>query len=246
MTASPAHGLPEAVLHPVLGHHAFEACVEQLATAIRLGVYPLGSTLPAERELASMLHVSRATLREAMAALRQAGLVETRRGRSGGTMVTLKPRTPSARAAARLSPERRRDWLDALEFRRVVEPGAAYLAARGRPDGVPRAQLERALAEVEGAGARKPAAHRQADSRLHLTVASLTGSARVTKAVTSVQATLNEMLLAIPVLDANIAHSDRQHAALVKAILAGDADRARRVMEEHCDDTAALLRGLVG
>jgi GntR family transcriptional repressor for pyruvate dehydrogenase complex len=246
VTASPAHGLPAAVLHPVRGHHAFEACVEQLATAIRLGVYPLGSTLPAERELASMLHVSRATLREAMAALRQAGLVETRRGRGGGTMVTLKPRTPSARAAARLTPERRRDWLDALEFRRVVEPGVAYLAARGRPDGVLRAQLERALAEVEGAGARKPAAHRQADSRFHLTVASLTGSTRVTKAVTSVQATLNEMLLAIPVLDANIAHSDRQHAALVKAIVAGDADRARRIMEEHCDDTAALLRGLVG
>ena len=60
------------------------------------------------------------------------------------------------------------------------------------------------------------------------------------------QATLHEMLLAIPVLDTNIAHSDRQHAALVRAILAGKPDRARRVMEEHCDDTAALLRGLVG
>ena len=244
MTASPEHHLPEAVLRPVRGHHAFEACVEQLATAIRLGVYPLGTTLPPERELASILHVSRATLREAMAALREAGLVETRRGRGGGTVVTLKPRTPSARAAARVSPERRRDWLDALEFRSVVEPGAAYLAARSRPTGVRRGQLERALAEVEAA--RKPAAHRQADSRFHLTVASLADSPRVIEAVTSVQATLHEMLLAIPVLGTNIAHSDRQHAALVKAILAGNAERARQVMEEHCDDTAALLRGLVG
>lgn len=243
MTASPEH-LPEAVLRPVRGHHAFEACVEQLATAIRLGVYPLGSTLPPERDLAAILHVSRATLREAMAALREAGLVETRRGRSGGTMVTLKPRTPSARAAARISPERRRDWLDALEFRRVVEPGAAYLAARTRPSGVRRDQLEQALADVEAA--RKPAAHRQADSRFHLTVAALADSPRVIESVTSVQATLHEMLLAIPVLGTNIAHSDRQHAALVKAILAGNADRARAVMEEHCDDTAALLRGLVG
>jgi GntR family transcriptional repressor for pyruvate dehydrogenase complex len=66
------------------------------------------------------------------------------------------------------------------------------------------------------------------------------------EAVTSVQATLHEMLLAIPVLDANIAHSDRQHARLVRAIVAGKPDLARRVMEEHCDDTAALLRGLVG
>ncbi|HRI94632.1 MAG TPA: winged helix-turn-helix domain-containing protein, partial [Nocardioides sp.] len=79
MTATPDHHLPEAVLRPVRGHHAFEACVEQLATAIRLGVYPRGTTLPAERELAERLHVSRATLREAMAALRQAGMVETKR-----------------------------------------------------------------------------------------------------------------------------------------------------------------------
>jgi GntR family transcriptional repressor for pyruvate dehydrogenase complex len=54
------------------------------------------------------------------------------------------------------------------------------------------------------------------------------------------------MLLAIPVLGTNIAHADRQHAALGRAILAGRAARARTVMEEHCDDTAALLRGLLG
>jgi GntR family transcriptional repressor for pyruvate dehydrogenase complex len=244
MTASPEQHLPEVVLRPVRGHHAFESCVGQLATAIRLGVYPLGTTLPAERDLAARLAVSRATLREAIAALREAGLVQTTRGRGGGTVVTLKPKTPSARAAARISPERRRDWLDALEYRRIVEPGAAWLAARAELTAVRREQLERAHEEV--AAARKPAAHRQADSRFHLTVASLASSPRLIEAVTSVQATLHEMLLAIPVLQANIAHSDLQHAAVVKAILAGDADRARRAMEEHCDDTAALLRGLVG
>lgn len=244
MTASPEHPLPEVVLRPVRGHHAFEACVERLATAIRLGVYPLGSTLPPERELAGRLEVSRATLREAMAALRQAGLVETTRGRGGGTVVTLQPRTPSARAAARVSPERRADWLDALEFRRVVEPGAATLAAGLPLDDAARDRLQRALDEVTSA--RRPAAHRQADSRFHLTIAALTGSARTVEAVTSVQATLHEMLLAIPVLEANIAHSDRQHAAVVRAILDGRPERARRAMEEHCDDTAALLRGLVG
>ncbi|WP_240640933.1 FadR/GntR family transcriptional regulator [Nocardioides ferulae] len=247
MSASPSEAagldLPEAVLRPVRGHHAFEACVEQLAVAIRLGVYPRGSTLPPERALAAQLRVSRATLREAMAALRQAGLVETRRGRGGGTVVTLKPRTPSARAAARVSPQRRAEWLDALEFRRIVEPGGAWLAAETDLGPERREQLERALADVTAA--RRPAEHRQADSRFHLTVAALSGSARVVEAVTSVQATLHEMLLAIPVLDANIAHSDRQHASLVRALLAGRPDQARTVMEQHCDDTAALLRGLV-
>ncbi|HEX5089118.1 MAG TPA: FCD domain-containing protein [Nocardioides sp.] len=244
MSVHPEHDLPGAVLRPVRGHHAFESCVEQLATAIRLGVYPRGSTLPTERELAERLHVSRATLREAMAALRQAGLVETTRGRGGGTVVTLKQGMPSARAAARVTPTRRRDWLDALDYRRIVEPGAAALAASRQLTDVRVEQLEQAHAEV--ASARKRAEHRQADSRFHLTVAALTDSPRTVEAVTSVQATLHEMLLAIPVLDANIAHSDRQHAALVRAIKAGKPDRARRVMEEHCDDTAALLRGLVG
>ena len=244
VTVSPDHRLPEAVLRPVRGHHAFEACVEQLATAIRLGVYPRGTTLPAERELADRLHVSRATLREAMAALRQAGLVETTRGRGGGTVVTLKQHMPSARAAARTTAARRQEWLDSLDFRRIVEPGAAALAAARQHDAVRLAQLEQAHEEV--AAARKPAEHRQADSRFHLTVAALTDSPRTIEAVTSVQATLHEMLLAIPVLETNIAHSDRQHARLVRAIVAGKPDLARRVMEEHCDDTAALLRGLVG
>ncbi len=236
--------LPVAVLRPVRSHHAFEGCVEQLATAIRLGVYPRGTTLPPERELATLLGVSRATLREAMAALRQAGLVETTRGRGGGTVVTLRLRTPSARKAARTDAVTRATWLDTLAFRSVVEPGAAQLAAAADLDAAQVAQLEGAHAAV--ASAERPAQHRQADSRFHLTVAALTGSPRVVEAVTAVQATLHEMLLAIPVLDANIAHSDRQHAAVVRAILAGRPDRARRAMEEHCDDTAALLRGLVG
>jgi GntR family transcriptional repressor for pyruvate dehydrogenase complex len=244
VTVAPHLSLSEVVLRPVRGHHAFEACVEQLATAIRLGVYPRGTTLPSERDLSGMLAVSRATLREAMAALREAGLVETTRGRGGGTVVTLKPRTPSGRAAARVTPERRRSWLDALDFRAIVEPGAAELAASRELTDERRTELEQALADV--AGATRPAEHRQADSRFHLTVAALTDSPRVIEAVTSVQATLHEMLLAIPVLPTNIAHSDRQHTALVRAVLSGKTDRARRVMAEHCDDTAALLRGLVG
>ncbi|GAB7006047.1 FCD domain-containing protein [Nocardioides sp. AN3] len=235
--------LPATLLRPVRGHHAFEACVEQLATAIRLGVYPLGSTLPPERDLADQLGVSRATLREAMAALRQAGLVQTTRGRGGGTEVTLKPPTPSARAAARTTPEQRADWLDSLAFRRIIEPGAAAMVAEAGLDDKGRAQLEAAHEEV--AAATKPARYRQSDSRFHLTIAALTGSHRVIEAVTSVQAMLHEMLLAIPQLDTNIAHSDVQHAAVVRAILDERPDRARRAMEQHCDDTAALLRGLI-
>ena len=237
-------GLGEAVLRPVRGHHAFEACVEQLATLIRLGVYPRGSTLPPERELAERLAVSRATLREAMAAMRQAGLVQTTRGRGGGTVVTMRAATPSARAASRRTKATRADWIDALDFRRIVEPGAAALAASVQLDATQRKRLQTACDSATKA--RGPAMHRQADSRFHLTIAALTRSPRIVESVTGVQSTLHEMLSAIPVLDTNIAHSETQHARIVKAILAGRPTRARQVMEEHCDDTAALLRGLLG
>src|SRR5699024_9664297 len=76
---------------PIRAHHAFESCVEQLATAVRLGIYAKGSMLPPERELAAAMEVSRASLREAIAALREAGLLQTVRGRGGGTMVLAQP-----------------------------------------------------------------------------------------------------------------------------------------------------------
>lgn len=246
MTALPHEPLTAAVLRPVRGHHAFEGCVEQLATAIRLGVYSVGSQLPPERELAERLSVSRATLREAIAALRQAGLVETRRGRGGGSMVTSQARsrfTGGLARLARLSAASKSEWLDALEFRRVVEPGAAHLAASHKLSEADRVRLAESEAAVHEASGKR--GHRQADSRLHLTVASLSGSDRLQEAVTSVQSVLDSMLGAIPALEPNIGHSHRQHRLICTAILNGRPDRARTVMEDHCDDTAALLRGLL-
>jgi GntR family transcriptional repressor for pyruvate dehydrogenase complex len=231
--------LAAAVLRPVRGHHAFEGCVERLATSIRLGVYEQGSTLPPERELAEHMGVSRATLREAIAALREAGLVVTRRGRGGGTVVDYRPGDPGSRSLQRP----RAELLDALEFRRIVEPGAAQAAAAIDLGDGQASMLRGALEKVDHATSK--ALHRQADSQLHLAIASLTGSPMLLDAVTTVQGCLHDMLDAIPVLDRNIEHSREQHGAIVRAILEGDGDEARLTMERHCDDTAALLRGLL-
>ncbi|QNN54910.1 FadR family transcriptional regulator [Nocardioides mesophilus] len=230
------------MLRAVRGHHAFEGCVEQLATAIRLGVYPRGSALPPERELAERMGVSRATLREAIAALRAADFVSTTRGRGGGTVVSYRAKRPSARGARALQP-RRAELLDTLVFRRLVEPGACHVAASRGLSAEQRDFL--AAAHDEVAAATDPARHRQADSRFHLALAAVTESPLTVRAVASVQADLHDMLNAIPVLEVNIAHSAVQHRAILDAILGGDPTRARRVMESHCDDTAALLRGLL-
>ena len=235
--------LAEVVLGSARGRHAFEDCVERLATAIRLGVYPYGTSLPPERELAAQMGISRATLREAIAALRTANMVRTTRGRGGGTVVDNPPATPGEPVAGAL-PRQRAVLMDSLVFRRVVEPGACYLAATRTLTEEHRVQLRDALQAVDQAT--DAAEHRQADSRLHLAIAAVTESAQLIDAVAGVQGNLHAMLIAIPVLKVNIEHSDAQHADIVDAILCGDANRARRVMESHCDDTAALLRGLLG
>ena len=231
----------KAVFSPVPVRNAFEVTVERLARSIRLGVLVEGDQLPPERELAETFGVSRVTLREAIKALRAANLVESRRGRGGGTFVVAPPhlllgeRQKIERSVAA-------NLEDTLALRRVVEPGAATLAASRTLTAADRASLLRYLDEATNVA---PSVRRLADSRLHMAIAALGGSASVTAAVADAQMRLDELLRAIPVIPANIAHSDRQHAAIVDAILGGQADRARIEMEEHVDGTGALLRGFL-
>jgi DNA-binding FadR family transcriptional regulator len=255
---------------PVRGGNAFEITVARLAQAIKLGLVRSGERLPAERDLASRLQVSRVTLREAIRALREAGYLESRRGRLGGTFVL-----PGASASAsapgqgrpartRTGPGQRRPIAavavtpkaaaiemarsmgetlhDALDFRVVLEPGAAALAA-GRTLSAPdRQQL---VAYLAASRDRSPKTRRVADSRLHLAIAAAGGSPSLVAAIADVQLTLDQLLAAIPVLRRNLDHSDAQHTRIVEAILAGDAPTAKAVMEEHCHATAELLRGLL-
>jgi DNA-binding FadR family transcriptional regulator len=232
---------------PVRGGNAFEITVARLAQAIRLGMVAIGDQLPPERELAERLSVSRVTLREAIAALRDAGYLETRRGRSGGTFVVYRdvPTVVSAGTdgAAAIAREMGDALHDALDFRRVVEPGAAALAATRTLAAVDRAHLSACLA---AAADRDAPTRRVADSRLHLAIAAASGSPSLAAAVADVQVTVDRLLAAIPVIERNLEHSDAQHRRIVDAILAGDPRTARSAMEEHCDGTAELLRGLLG
>jgi GntR family transcriptional repressor for pyruvate dehydrogenase complex len=231
----------QTVFAPVPVRNAFEVTVERLAQGIRLGVLVGGDRLPPERELADTFGVSRVTLREAIKTLRDAHLLESRRGRGGGTFVVA-PTRERARSREKIEQSIAHSLDDALSLRRVVEPGAAALAASRTLTAADRASLGRYLAAATDC---TPGARRLADSRLHLAIAALGGSASVTDVVADVQMRLDELLRAIPVIPANIAHSDQQHAAIVDAILGGRVDRARTEMEEHVDGTAALLRGFL-
>ncbi len=243
MSEPASTALSRSMFRPIRDGNAFEVTVERLARAIKLGVVTLGERLPPERELADLLGVSRMTLREAIKALAEAGFVESRRGRGGGTFVTFQAGLPTREHAAEVARSMGDRLHQALDFRRVVEPGAAALAATRTLSAAERAYLAGCLAECTDAP--DDAQRRVADSRLHLAIASVTGCAPLVTAVADVQSQVGELLAAIPVLRRNIAHSDAQHTAVVEAILAGDGADARTVMEEHCDATAALLRGFL-
>ncbi len=235
--------VPHTLLRPQRGGNAFETTVERLVQTIKLGVVPSGERLPPERDLADALQVGRTTLREALEALRQAGYVETRRGRGGGTFVTYDPSLDRSEDAGTLARDMGAGLADALAFRRVVEPGAAGLAATRDLSADERSRLRGALEACTHAPS--DSVRRGADSRLHLVIAELAGSDSLLTAVADVQLRVGQLLAAIPVLSRNIAHSDAQHEAVVEAVLVGDPQRARRVMEEHCDATSALLRGFL-
>src|SRR3954467_1765852 len=113
---------------PVPVRNAFEVTIERLAQGIRLGVLVEGDRLPPERELAETFGVSRVTLREAIRALRDAGLVESRRGRGGGTFVAA-PRRERIRSLDKIEQAIGHSLEDVLALRKVVEPGGAALAA---------------------------------------------------------------------------------------------------------------------
>jgi DNA-binding FadR family transcriptional regulator len=242
-TGGASHTLSRLVFRPLRNGNAFEVTVERLADAIRLGVIPLGERLPPERELAEMLRVSRMTLREATRALAEAGFVEARRGRTGGTFVTYRIAAPARDRATVVAQSMGEGLHEALDFRRIVEPGAAELAATRFLSATDREYLTGCLAAC--AEAVDDEARRLADSRLHLALASTTGCQPLVAAVAEVQSKLGELLSAIPVLRRNIVHSERQHVEMVRAVLTGNPDGAREIMEQHCDATAEVLRRFI-
>ena len=233
-----------AVFRAVRTGNAFEETVERLLEGVKLGVYAPGDRLPPERELTRRLGVSRITLREALRELAAAGYVETKRGRFGGTFII---RQPEPMVPDELTAAAARDMAsgldDALTFRRVVETGAADMAARASLSRQQRESLAECLADMADAGS---FGYRQADTRLHLAIADAAGSPLLTASVVEARVRLVDLLNAIPMLERNLEHADVQHTAIVRAILAGDPEKARRTMEEHVTGTAALLRGFLG
>ena len=232
-------GLDSGVLlRPMSGGNAFEETMQRLLQTVRLGLVAPGERLPAERDLAAQLNVSRDTLRDAIASLAEAGYLVSRRGRYGGTFVSAVVPTP-------LGPTRRiraAEIDDVLTLRNILEVGAARAAASRV---LPAADRELLWASLGAANEASPEDYRRLDARLHLYIGELAGSSLLVPLLADVRMRVNELLDSIPSLGPNITHSDSQHEQIVLAILSGRADAAAQAMREHLAGTALLLRGFL-
>jgi DNA-binding FadR family transcriptional regulator len=228
----------DAVFAPVRSLTAFEETVDRLATAIKLGLLPPGSRLPAERELCARLGIARSTLRQALTALTQSGHVFATRGRGGGTFVSdpLPPADPpSARLLAR--------WRETCDERFAIELGVAVLAARRASEADVDA-LDAAATALDDA-LEDFSAYRQLDIRLHVGLAKATGSMSLVRAMTEVQGAMSDLIAHIAHPPEVLSSSNAQHRQLLGAIRDRDEMRAARVITEHLRATEHILAGLL-
>jgi DNA-binding FadR family transcriptional regulator len=228
-----------SVFEPLQVEGAVEAIVRRIGEAIGSGVLEPGERLPSEGELAARLAVAPMTLRQALAILRDAGFVETRRGRGGGSFVAADARHALQPSGPLPTTDQLRELTD---WRCAVSGEAAALAAR-RADGQARAGLRRAAAAVD-ASAASFAGFRLADARFHVAVAEASGNARLVRAETAAQAEIGEVLRAVPGPELARRASGAGHGPVLDAIDAADGAAARAAMERHVEATYDWIVGL--
>jgi GntR family transcriptional repressor for pyruvate dehydrogenase complex len=227
------------VFRPVRSGNALEDTVGRLMQTIRLGVVEPGNALPSERDLAARFSVSRDTVREAIRELGEAGYLTAKRGRYGGTFVADPlPPPPSELAVVPAAQEVE----DLLGLREILEVGAVRAASARSLGAEDRALLWTRLGEVQASG---PDDYRRLDSRLHLAFAEIVGVPSLVTLIADNRSRVNELLDTFPLLARAIEHSNRQHEAIVFAILAGNEQGAAEAMREHLEASGVLLRGFL-
>ncbi|MDQ0765389.1 FadR/GntR family transcriptional regulator [Streptomyces canus] len=219
-----------AIFAPLDTEARVEAVVRRLGDAITLGLLTDGEQLPGESDLAERLGVSTVSLREALMALRQQGLVTTRRGRGGGTFVRAPVEDLHDRLRQRLKAHTTEELRDLSDHYAAVAGAAARLAA-DRADKHDLEAPSRSLRDF--ADAVDAAARGRIDGRFHVEIVAAAQSSRLTREEIRFQTEIGP-LLCLPFTQARIHRTaDAQHRALFDAITAGDGLQARTLAEEH-------------
>ncbi|MEJ8854727.1 FadR/GntR family transcriptional regulator [Variovorax robiniae] len=208
----------------------YRQIADQLRALIAKGEFAPGARLPAERDLARELGVSRPSVREALIALEVEGWVEVRTG-SGVYVLDRSKRSSAAVEVTEWGP------LELIRARRVVEGETAALAAmhgkkrdfdamRRAVDNM-RAQSEQSVMPLEG------------DRAFHVAIVEASGNAVLVETVQgfwdSRDGPLFTRLGGYFENAVSWRHAITEHDAIVDAIVARDPDAARAAMHAHMD-----------
>jgi len=207
------------------------AVVTHVRRLIDHGALGPGARLPPERDLAQQIGVSRPTVRAGLRTLAALGVVRSRRG--SGTYIPEGPPTLGSEALSFLAALHKFTADEVYEARRILEVGAAGLAAeRATPD-----QLATLADEVAGLFASLD--ERQVflvhDINFHRGVAAASRNPIVASLVEMVSALYYERrrMTAARAVDRDLRDAADAHRQIYQAIRARDVERARRAMHDH-------------
>ena len=197
------------------------------------GAFREGQALPSENDLCGLFGISRPVVRQALGRLRGDGLIESRQG--SGWFV--RPRPEGARET--LSRGKLEELLMNLEFRRVIEPEAAYLAAQRRSEADLDA-MRVAVNDFERTAVQGGEFGHHLDFAFHHALAAATGNHRFVEAVSAVEydidhaVNLARYLVRYDPLD-RARKVLREHARMLEAVERQDAEGARAGMVDHLE-----------
>ncbi|MDP2257538.1 MAG: FadR/GntR family transcriptional regulator [Rhodoferax sp.] len=209
----------------------YRKIAEQLRSLISTGEFAVGSRLPAERELAKQLGVSRPSVREALIALEVEHVIEVR---TGSGIYVLKPK---ARPPSRKKADDDAQWgpLELMRARELVESEVAALAARNAKK-ADLQLIDQALQQMRDEVA-KGKIPREGDEAFHNAIAQACGNEVLRDTIRGYwQARHGTLFERLGDYFENQTSWDAaliEHAAVLEAIRAHDAGAARSAMQRH-------------
>lgn len=220
---------------PVVPQRTFEAIVRQLKDAIASGALRAGDRLPPERELAERFQASRASVREALRVLETLGIVGMKRGADHGTVLLQEPGNVFTTVLDLLVALRHVPITDLVEFRVMLETGAARRLAEAPTDGALGA-LSGLLAQMGEPDLPQPEFHRL-DATFHVTLVRSVGNTLLNLVETAADSTLRTLITDVARVTSDWSTArpriEAEHRGIYQALAAGQPDEAAALVTAH-------------
>ena len=206
-----------------------EQIVAQIQQLIENGSLKNGDQLPPERRLAEIFQVSRHSVREAIRALEQKGVLKSRPG--SGTYVVMDDETLVLAYLANAIQIERHKLSEIFEFRRLLEPQITALAAANAS--ASDIDILSGLYEKQARAVGDPEKTGELDQAFHQALARATGNGVLLDIVERLTDILQETRSEYGQSEARRRLSLTGHRNILDAVAARDAEGARRAMTEH-------------